>query len=362
MFGFLSPAVRDRHFCRAYTRLCQSQKHVYGTSLLPFHSYESTHLYLIACDAGVVSLDSIPNRACCQFESYVPPASWGEAEAERFCSAFSVLLGYLDLRDDADDGIALFQRGVLLAFHRRFEQCLCYFSGLDPEFTNVIARIVGRQAQLEKHPVDLTLDQFVAATGDGFAYLFSLFAKAMGRQELAATLAETGRHVGEAVCGFDAAHDYHDDRRSGAVNPLRSEADIPQALARAKASLRMAAEICQARFGAQSLAASHLLSVEQTLVLAEPVQAVKLAGRLADDVVSPCAAKHAAFLSFPSKALAGKTCGDAACVGGLTALLGVMVGADRLAAACGLKRKVAFVDPLTGLPATGHVECRHKLM
>lgn len=362
MFGFLSPAVRDRYFCRAYTRLCQSQKNTYGITLLPFHSYESTHLYLIACDACVVTLDGIPNRACCQFGTYAPPATPAMAETERFCSAFSILLGYIDLKDDADDGIALFQRVILLLFHRRFDQCMQYFSGLDPEFVNVIARIVGRQGGLEKQAASLTLDQFIAATGDGFAYLFSLFATAMGRCELKNTLESIGRHVGEAVCAFDVAHDYHEDLRSGGVNPLRSESEIPAALARAKTSLVAAARICHTQFGEKSLAAAHLLSVDETLVLAHPNRAVKLGGKLAEDVASPCAAKNAAFLSFPFKALADKPCGDAVCVSGLTALLGIMTCADRASRAVGLGRTVNFVDPQTGQPAAGQVECRHKLM
>jgi hypothetical protein len=362
MFGFLSPALRDRNFCRAYTRLCQSQMKEYGAWLLPFHSYESTHLYLIASDAGIVSLDAIPSRACCQFERYTAPVAAVALETERFCSSFSTLLGYIDLKDAVHDGVAIFQRVLLLAFHRRFEQCMHYFSRLDPEFVNVISRIIDGQNLIEQRTGTLTIDQFVAATGNGFAYLFALFARVMGRPDLTATLESIGRHVGEAVCGFDVAHDFFDDQRSGAANPLESEAQIPQALARAKASLTAAAQICREQFGDDSLASAHLLSVEKTLVLAQPNKVVKLAGQLAGDVASPCAAKNAAFLSFPFAALADKECGEVFCISGLMGLLGTMTCVNRAAGACGCNRNVTILDPQTGLPTTGQEECRHRLM
>lgn len=181
--------------------------------MLPFHSYDSTNLYLIAVDAKAVSIDAVPVRACCQFERYVAPSTATALEAERFCSSFSILLGYIKLRDDVNDGLAIIQRVTLLMFYRRFKRCMNYFSHLDPEFENVIARILDGHSALERSGVPRSLPQYVAATGDGFSYLFALFASAIGQPRMTTALARLGRQIGEAICYFDVANDFFSDRR-----------------------------------------------------------------------------------------------------------------------------------------------------
>lgn len=123
-----------------------------------------------------------------------------------------------------------------------------------------------------------------------------------------------------------------------------------------------AADLCREVFGVQSLAAANLLSVEETLVLTHPARAVKLTGRLADDLAAPCGAKNGAFLSFPAVALANKECGEAVYIAGLIGLLGATIGVTKVARGCGCVKNVTIVDRATGQPRVEQEECGQRLM
>ncbi len=273
MFGLLSPKTQTREYRHAYSQVCREHHATHGKLAVPFHSYESVLLYLLASDLGYCPT-SKPTELCCRLRPAAEPPSEHALAASRFSANFSLLLAWVKLTDDVTDDRSYRARLLLRLMKSRLGQMFVYFERIDPDFRKAIHTTLSRHAELERSGC-CSLDHFAAPTADSFAYLFELYAIALNLRDHTAWLQKVGALLGAAIICFDVAADYHADQRRHSFNPLSSHADIPAAVNRAKRLLSDAANICEAHCP-NGTSAGVLRSIDASISVTEDGRASKI--------------------------------------------------------------------------------------
>lgn len=123
MFGFLRPSFRDVEYRQAYARCCSMQHLEFGVSSLPFLSYESVLLYLLAVESGLNPGPPASTPTCCRLRTSARLRDDPDASFARFSAAFGVLLGLIKLDDDVRDEGRMMSRFAHWILARKRSRC-----------------------------------------------------------------------------------------------------------------------------------------------------------------------------------------------------------------------------------------------
>ena len=228
MFGFLAPTFPISRWRQSYARICQTQRHLFGITSLPFLSYEATFLYQLMVDFSLVPPLASNAPLCCRLRRLRNVQTQPDAKAASFAAAFGLLLAGIKLRDDVTDHGQWHNHLLLWKYKRQIQKAHDLLDASQPGVIQKVNQILDEHREMESSGRTLELQEFTDPTARGFALMYRAAAEVM--RGPADEFEQIGHHVGWAIVTWDCAVDFHKDRIRGEFNPLRRAADITNAL------------------------------------------------------------------------------------------------------------------------------------
>jgi Family of unknown function (DUF5685) len=265
MFGFVRPDRRSSYYRNTYCRCCSNQRYHYGLVSLPFLTYESAFLYMLAMDAMGEGMSMLNRQRCCVLPFRRAPVDSWDAEVGRFAASISMLLALIKLDDNIRDANSLIARILRWAIGDRCKKAIDYFATLDGDFLSTLTGFINDHHQLETRGEEVTISQYADPTAKAYGYVFGLLGSIPNLEPHKDTFSAIGENIGAATIAFDCASDWQRDAKRRNFNPIWNDTQAVAALAYSQMQLRDATIKCSEAFGSTCHTAEVLVGVHNRI-------------------------------------------------------------------------------------------------